>query len=363
MLFILPVTTLSTSFFHLHAPQSASAHFLFVAPVISILLTLRHFFLMNILIVELVVSELFLPHELEMFRREGVVDRCGYEIKTFPIEIFQLTDLHHLFLADNELETFPMALCQLVHLEVLDLSRNKIKVCSMIWFFHAQVTRSFFFQVIPMEIYRLDHLEQLILSRNRISEIPEELGALKNLKVLNLSSNLLSTLPSTIFRLGDSLTQVRLHLIAPLPVFLTSSTQLLLLPNPFVPQLTDIIPLGMRAIADYFNNLPPSIGSYSRLFVVRVFVSSVFRSSTLIMKADCPFDIKLRWVRNGIKKYRITSDGDLSIFIHRKTLLQDSLPILFSLDPMFVSLFLFFSLYLFWVPAHFFPGNSESHYE
>ena len=72
---------------------------------------------------------------MEIFRQQGILDRCGCGIRKFPMEILQLTNLHHLFLADNELGTFPVAVCQLAQLEALDLSRNKIQVRLFFCFF------------------------------------------------------------------------------------------------------------------------------------------------------------------------------------------------------------------------------------
>ncbi len=103
----------------------------------------------------------------------------GNELKEFPLEIFNLTNLVELNISNNKIERIPPQIAKLTNLTVLDLWNNQI-------------------EEIPPEIASLTKLTRLRLWNNQIEEIPPEISQLTNLIDLGLSDNQIRKIPAAI---------------------------------------------------------------------------------------------------------------------------------------------------------------------
>lgn len=216
------------------------------------------------------VSELFMPHEMEIFRSTSTLDRRTTGLPRFPMEILQLTKLQRIYLSDNQLRSVPQGICMLTELIELDLSRNELKD-------------------IPPQIGELPRLRSLVLSRNKIEHLPPEIGSLSNLSMLDVSFNQLRELPFTIIRLKQ-LSDLQLH------------------GNPLISPPLDICELGIQMIFDHFENMAPSVSA--------------------------PFDVKMRWLLPQLRKFSVQDQGFVVIQIFdRKTLFSESMLQLIKLSP------------------------------
>ena len=216
------------------------------------------------------LSELFMPHEMEDFRSTATVDRRSSGLHRFPMEILQLTKLQRLYLSDNQLTMVPQGLCMLTELIELDLSRNDLT--------H-----------IPPQIGELSRLESLLLSRNKLTRLPSEIGFLTKLTLLDVASNQLHELPYSFLRLRN-LADLQLH------------------GNPLTSPPLEVCELGINHIFDHFENMAPSV--------------------------NAPFDVKLRWLLPQLRKFSTHDDGFTIIQVsNRESLFSESVFQLSQLSP------------------------------
>jgi Leucine-rich repeat (LRR) protein len=101
------------------------------------------------------------------------------QLKEFPIEIFQFTNLQELDLSKNKIKEVPKEIGTLINLKRLNISFNKL-------------------EALPNEIGNLINLVYLGLNRNIIAELPLSIGNLENLEVLELWDNELYSIPDEI---------------------------------------------------------------------------------------------------------------------------------------------------------------------
>ena len=73
-----------------------------------------------------------------------VLSLYNSKIQTFPIEIFQLTNLRYLDISNNDIKVLPPEICDFKKLDYLDIYGNKI-------------------EVLPPEIGNLTNLEYFIV--------------------------------------------------------------------------------------------------------------------------------------------------------------------------------------------------------
>jgi hypothetical protein len=90
------------------------------------------------------------------------------ELTTLPSEIGNLSNLHILFLDNNQITSLPTEIGDLSQLHTLWLNNNRIKI-------------------LPPEIGNLSNLRELWLDNNQITILPPEIGRLSNLKRLLLN--------------------------------------------------------------------------------------------------------------------------------------------------------------------------------
>ena len=127
--------------------------------------------------------------KIEAALRSGArsLDLSGLKLTELPESLGQLTQLQHLYLADNQLTTVPESLGQLTQLQLLNLSSNALTT-------------------VPEWLGQLTQLQILNLSSNALTTVPESLGQLTQLQFLDLSSNALTTVPESL----GQLTQLQL---------------------------------------------------------------------------------------------------------------------------------------------------------
>ena len=150
------------------------------------------------------------------------------ELKTFPIEIFDLADsLEVLNLSNNKLSVLPDDFGRLKKLRILFLSENEFKEIpevlaqcpelTMIGFKSNQI--SLFpenalplkvqwliltdnkIEKLPDSIGKLTKLQKCMLAGNRLHSLPSSMAACENLELLRISANQIKKLPSWIFTL------------------------------------------------------------------------------------------------------------------------------------------------------------------
>lgn len=107
------------------------------------------------------------------------LDLSKQKLTSFPIEIYQFTNLKELYMSKNKLETIPADIQKLSQLEVIDFSKNKI-------------------EVLPNEIFECRKLKKLIVNQNAIAEIPSAIGNLKELEYLDMWANSVGSVPEEI---------------------------------------------------------------------------------------------------------------------------------------------------------------------
>ena len=136
------------------------------------------------------------------------------KLSTLPLEFGKLTQLHRLWLEDNEFETFPLAVCQLPQLCELRMAGNQLTtVPTNMSSMDKLVTLSLENNLLaefPRGVLELPALKFLWLRQNRITEVPEEISTLSRLEVLSLSSNRLAALPASLTSMG-ALTKLYLN--------------------------------------------------------------------------------------------------------------------------------------------------------
>jgi len=106
------------------------------------------------------------------------LDLSGKNLKQFPNEIFQCTNLTKLILSNNSIGEIPKEIKQLQKLKVLDLSNNKIKQ-------------------LYADLFKLPKLETLNVSNNQIKTLPRQIIK-SNIKILLLQNNQITHLTEAI---------------------------------------------------------------------------------------------------------------------------------------------------------------------
>ncbi|MFX1314269.1 MAG: leucine-rich repeat domain-containing protein [Promethearchaeota archaeon] len=101
----------------------------------------------------------------------------GWELKTIPEQIFNLTELVSLSLEHNLIEQIPESISDLISLKTLYLDYNQIKI-------------------FPNSLIKVPSLEFLSLNNNFISSIPRDLINYKSLKELKIRLNNIRELPN-----------------------------------------------------------------------------------------------------------------------------------------------------------------------
>src|SRR6266700_1507525 len=124
------------------------------------------------------------------------------QLSQLPSEIGQLTNLHKLWLNNNQINQLPSEIGQLINLQKLRLDDNQLsqlppnlwQLTSLknLWLNHNLIDE------ISPEIGQLANLQELRLDRNQLSQLPTELWQLNNLQMLDLGNNQLSRIPTEI---------------------------------------------------------------------------------------------------------------------------------------------------------------------
>ena len=102
--------------------------------------------------------------------------------ESLPDTLWQLTELEHLYMNDNQLKSLPKSIGKLSSLTILIIGGNNLVS-------------------LPDEFYNLKNLKQLHSYNNKLIKISELIGNLENLTDLSLSWNQLITLPKSIGKL------------------------------------------------------------------------------------------------------------------------------------------------------------------
>ncbi len=118
------------------------------------------------------------------------------KLKTFPVEIFQFTNLQYLDISKNSIKEIPDSIEVLTQLQYFDASKNKLqvfnsKIGNLKNLFHLNLNNNEF-AVIPNSIGNLKNLRSLDLWSNNLDTFPESLRKLKNLRVMDLRAILIS---------------------------------------------------------------------------------------------------------------------------------------------------------------------------
>jgi hypothetical protein len=150
----------------------------------------------------------------------------GLGLQFLPRDLFQLTQLKTLYVADNQLEFLPPEIGQLRQLETLALHNNHLTT-------------------LPHEIIQLTSLEALSLDGNQFTNLTSEIGQLTNLCFLNLSNNNLRHLPTSL----NNLTRLK-HA----PNCVSQSPGLFLNGNPLISPPPEVVEQGTAAVLAYLRN-------------------------------------------------------------------------------------------------------------
>ncbi|QDK79030.1 leucine-rich repeat protein [Spirosoma sp. KCTC 42546] len=125
-----------------------------------------------------------LPATLAQLMNLNELGLMGNKLRQMP-NIWKLTNLQNLNIANNQLVSLPEELGRLTHLETLAAYNNKLTQ-------------------LPASIGRLVNLRLLSLQANQLEQLPEELGKLRKLQFLSLNNNQLTGFPASMGQL-DSL--------------------------------------------------------------------------------------------------------------------------------------------------------------
>lgn len=121
---------------------------------------------------------------IEEAKKSSVLALPGLGLTYIPESVFELEDITHLDLSNNQIQELPDKWTLLPNLEVLYLSRN-------------------FLLEIPLSIFGLKKLEVLDVSETQISFLPSEISQLTNLRQLELSDTSIRILPYSITELKN----------------------------------------------------------------------------------------------------------------------------------------------------------------
>ena len=146
-----------------------------------------------------------IPDEIAQLTNLEILILNNNEITVIPDEISQLTSLKRINLYSNQINVIPEAISQLTNLQELSLGENQINVIPKVI---AQLTNlqglylgKNQITIIPDEIAQLTNLQKLYLSSNQINVIPEAISQLTNLQILDLNSNRITAIPDVIANL------------------------------------------------------------------------------------------------------------------------------------------------------------------
>src|SRR6266702_4348243 len=106
----------------------------------------------------------------------------GLALTQLPPELWQLINLHELYLDNNQLSQLPPEIGQLTNLQTLVIHHNQLSQ-------------------LPLELGQLTNLQRLDLDNNQLSQLPAEIGQLTTLHTLYLNNNQLSQLPPELWQL------------------------------------------------------------------------------------------------------------------------------------------------------------------
>jgi hypothetical protein len=131
----------------------------------------------------------------------------GLGLTALPAELYQLTTLTDLNLADNRLDELPPELCALSNLQRLTLSGNHLvhvppELACLGKLTELNLARNRLANL-PVELGQLAALERLDVAYNRLTGLPPELVGLQRLRWLKLNHNRLHTLPGWLDEMPD----------------------------------------------------------------------------------------------------------------------------------------------------------------
>ncbi|XP_066270599.1 leucine-rich repeat and IQ domain-containing protein 4-like [Branchiostoma lanceolatum] len=131
----------------------------------------------------------------------------GRALHSLPDELFNLTEVQHLYIADNLLTSLPEDLVNLSELVRLDANRNKLRTFPEVLLKMSQLEDLNLgengFNSLPSDIGKLIKLKKLWLKNLNLTTLPIAVCFLRNLRILNLHGNSLNSLDDAIVNLGD----------------------------------------------------------------------------------------------------------------------------------------------------------------
>jgi len=130
----------------------------------------------------------FIPNDVKYDSAERLIglNFADKPLSSLPPEVWQLTNLQILWLAQTQISSIPSEIGRLPNLQTLNLMGTQITT-------------------LPPEVWQLTNLRWLWLAQTQISSIPSEIGRLTNLRGLWLAQTQINSLPSEIGRLTNLL--------------------------------------------------------------------------------------------------------------------------------------------------------------
>ena len=140
-------------------------------------------------------------------KNKKVLDLSGLQLKEFPKEILELTNLTLLDLRKNKLCNIPENISMLSNLSRLYLDHNQLSILpESISKLTNLIVLSLGYNklsILPESISKLTNLKILFLRNNKLTSLPENISKLVKLTDLNISENQLSSLPESILKLNN----------------------------------------------------------------------------------------------------------------------------------------------------------------
>src|SRR6266568_2070074 len=129
----------------------------------------------------------------------------GLALTQLPPELWQLINLHELYLDNNQLSQLPPEIGQLTNLQTLVIHHNQLSQLPPELWLLANLQELYLdynqLSQLLSEIGQLTNLHKLWLNNNQINQLPSEIGQLINLQKLRLDDNQLSQLPPNLWQL------------------------------------------------------------------------------------------------------------------------------------------------------------------
>src|ERR1700749_3256351 len=145
--------------------------------------------------------------EEERKERTGRLDLSYLGLTELPESVAQLSQLHTLYLENNQLTMLPESIAQLSQLRTLLLDNNQLTTLpEPITQLSQLLTVSFSnnqLRTLPKSVARLSQLLTLYLDNNQLTMLPEPITQLSRLKELYLQGNQLTRLPESIAQLSQ----------------------------------------------------------------------------------------------------------------------------------------------------------------